>query len=1121
MRAVITITRFACGRETLRILTGLMLGTLLSGVGMMPATAAAAVPDEAIHQTNIGRAQLENKSSDEAIAAFEKVAKLMPESAAAWRNLARALMLPRKRDAEALDALNKALSIEPESAATHYLIGLIHSRESSFEEAVPHLEKAVKLDPDTAPLRYQLAGAYQTVEQHDKAHEQLKETIRLDPLHASAYFKLGVYDRKAGDKQAYAAHQKEFMRLRQIFGDASRSTEALEQCRYTLTEPIITPADTQAAAIDVTYKPATLPGLVDGKFKTLAVLSVDAQGRSQLIGLDDQGRVVLWNPNEDGTYVQVSTAVKLGVTGDVIEALVGNYHDTAPEGERFDAGRDALNDVLFFSSSGLALVRQTAAGVFADVTSPSGLPTEGALGACWFDVEHDGDLDLALALVAAGPLRILQNNGDGTFRESSGGIGLVLPESDRDTVVRDVVAIDLDQNVAVDVLAATDDKTLVFINQRAGTYAPRPDPPGALPGAHQVLADDLDGDGLPDVVLIRERELEAHFSRQGKAQTISIERTTPRIGKLIDYDNDGLLDVVLVGADKDEPSAGRITILRNTGAQLEDVTASVGLGDWRHASPLQGVLAFDADRDGDTDLLPRDQGGGVTLLSNEGGDRHKQLKIRLTAGKANPSGYGTHIEVRSGTFFASRNVQGPVIEIGIGEHEALDAVQTVWTNGVVDNQIGVSAGAVPLTIVEKNVAAGSCPYLYAWDGARMRFVTDLLGNSPLGLSIARGRVLPADPDEIVWIGGEESVRPRDGAYELVVTEELREVGYFDEVALLVVDHPGDVEVHPTDKLAPPPFVPTEVWALRKRQLPRVAAGDDGIDRTESLQRIDGDYAPAGRPLPPPIRGMCAPLTLTFDFGAIEPQAANVLALTGWIQYGDASTNIAMSQNTGLSVIPPTLEAESASKGWVSVDVVVGMPAGKTKTIVTDLTGKLPDDVQRLRLTTTFELYWDRAALFQKHEGNDVTVAQLPPTEATLHWHGYGDIRSRAVLHPMTPDFDRVSDTPPWRTTPQGWCTRYGDVSELVAARDERIVIMNGGDAITLRFDAQAIPPRPDGLQRSFFFFSVGWDKDADHNVVEGDQVLPLPVDMPLEDQLEYNTRFVPAVIQNNFRGLSG
>ena len=113
----------------------------------------------------------------------------------------------------------------------------------------------------------------------------------------------------------------------------------------------------------------------------------------------------------------------------------------------------------------------------------------------------------------------------------------------------------------------------------------------------------------------------------------------------------------------------------------------------------------------------------------------------------------------------------------------------------------------------------------------------------------------------------------------------------------------------------------------------------------------------------------------------------------------------------------------------------------------------------------------------------------------------------------------MSEYPPWRTTPQGWCTRYGDVLDLVTARDGRLAMVNAGDAVALRFDAAGLPPLQPGMVRSFFFYSVGWDKDADHNVVERDMVDPLPTEdesgirtiLDSEDdwRLRYNTRWVP------------
>ncbi len=1083
------------------------LALMFLWLGVIGGSRVFALPPEAIQLNNVGKAHLENRETADAVARFEEVTRLVPDAAAAWRNLARAQMLPRrqKEHAEALVALAEAAKLDPDSAATAYLTGLVHLRESRFKEAIPPLERAVRLDPNTAALRCQLAMAYQPAGQLDKAREQLEETVRLDPLHSNAIFKLGMFARKAGDRKRYAELQREYLRLRQIFDDSTRTPEALERCRYTQAELLVDARSTEMPAIEVTFQPASAAGFDEASVRALAVLNVNAQGRYALVGLTGEGVVTVWEPEANGGYVprKATTEKALALGGEPVRAIVGNWLDEKVEGQRFDPTTDALNDVLFTAPSAVSLMLQTPVRSFQDATSTAGMEANVGGPACWFDAEHDGDLDLAMAGKDGG-LLVMQNNGDGTFREVSKRLGLVLPADA--SPLTDIVAVDLDRNVAGDLIVATQEHTYVFMNQRTGRYALVSDPPGPFPGAKQVLADDVDQDGRPDTVFVQEDRVVVRSSADPRIQTLSATNARIHSGAFVDFDNDGFLDIAVAAASA---KATRLLVWRNEGGRFAEATARVGLDEWRHDAAVRDLLIFDHDGDGDTDMLLCDVNGRVVVLRNEGGHAHRQLKVRLVGGKTNAMGLGTHLEVRRGQFFASREVQQLPIEIGVGPRDTLDAVQTIWTNGIIDNEVNVAVGNATLTIAEKNVAAGSCPYLYAWDGRKMRFVTDLLGNAPLGLSLTREFILPADPDEIVYVGSSENVQPRGDAYELVVTEELREVGYFDEAKLIVVDHPVEVEVHPTDKLMPPPFPATELWSLHRRRVATSVVGDDGQDRRKALAAIDGHYAPAGEPLPPPLRGMCRPLTLTMDFGAIDPAAENVLALTGWIQYGDASTNIAMSQNAGLTVVPPRLEAESASRGWVAVDAVVGMPAGKTKTILVDLAGKLPDDVRRLRLSTTFHLTWDRIALFERYRGEDMREVRVSPAQARLGWHGYGEIKARGERHPQTPDFDRVSELPPWRTTPQGWCTQYGDVRELIDTRDERIAILNGGDAMTLRFPRHALPSRIDGQQRSFYFYSVGWDKDADPNVVDGDQVLPLPVDMPEEDRLLYNTRFVP------------
>jgi hypothetical protein len=100
-----------------------------------------------------------------------------------------------------------------------------------------------------------------------------------------------------------------------------------------------------------------------------------------------------------------------------------------------------------------------------------------------------------------------------------------------------------------------------------------------------------------------------------------------------------------------------------------------------------------------------------------------------------------------------------------------------------------------------------------------------------------------------------------------------------------VDHAPGVEVHSTDKLGPPPFPPSDLWVLRSPVRARRVTGDDGLDRTEAVRAIDGVFASPGPPLPPPLRGQCAPLTLTMDFGPLDVTRPLALALTGYWRAG--------------------------------------------------------------------------------------------------------------------------------------------------------------------------------------------------------------------------------------------
>ena len=66
------------------------------------------------------------------------------------------------------------------------------------------------------------------------------------------------------------------------------------------------------------------------------------------------------------------------------------------------------------------------------------------------------------------------------------------------------------------------------------------------------------------------------------------------------------------------------------------------------------------------------------------------------------------------------------------------------------------------------------------------------------------------------------------------------------------------------------------------------------------------------------------------------------------------------------------------------------------------------------------------------------------------------------------------------------------MDELITAADNALVLLNGGDELALSFQADRLPPKPEGFERNFFLYVVGWDKDADFHVVQGSRVGPLP-----------------------------
>lgn len=71
-------------------------------------------------------------------------------------------------------------------------------------------------------------------------------------------------------------------------------------------------------------------------------------------------------------------------------------------------------------------------------------------------------------------------------------------------------------------------------------------------------------------------------------------------------------------------------------------------------------------------------------------------------------------------------------------------------------------------------------------------------------------------------------------------------------------------------------------------------------------------------------------------------------------------------------------------------------------------------------------------------------------------------------------------------------TRYGNVVPLLAAHDNRFVIMEHGEEVVLSFDAKSLPPLMPGYGRTYFLYSCGYEKGYELHSMQSSTVEPLP-----------------------------
>jgi len=449
----------------------------------------------------------------------------------------------------------------------------------------------------------------------------------------------------------------------------------------------------------------------------------------------------LFHNEGDGTFVEVTRAA--GIT----EATYGQGCAVA------DFDGDGFPDLYITNYGPNKLYRNRGDGTFEDVTERSGTgDPRWSTGAVFFDYDGDGDLDLFVSNYVKfrpdqkgvhsselskrvgfrafpGPRDyeaeedvLYRNNGDGTFTDVSGEVGLVSGGKGLT-----VVASDFDDDGDQDVFVANDATPNFLYRNDGGRFTEIGlvagvafDPDGVETAAMGVDVADVDGDGRQDLyvtnMLFEFNNLyvnEGDMSFRDATKVLRLDRDNYRhVGwatRFEDFNHDGYLDAFVANGhivDDVEGFSQSVTygqrnnlFLGDGRGRFRDVAGKAGKV-FRRRRVTRGAAFGDYDNDGDVDILLSNSGGRAELLRNDTPVGDRWLKIRLKGRPPNTDGIGAKVlvhfpertvveEVRYAPTYLSAS--DPTVHIGLRSGETEGVVEVRWPSGATSS-VRVHAG---------------------------------------------------------------------------------------------------------------------------------------------------------------------------------------------------------------------------------------------------------------------------------------------------------------------------------------------------------------------------------------------------------------------------------------------
>jgi tetratricopeptide (TPR) repeat protein len=1104
-------------KSNARLFIFAVLLTAVSIVSAQPKKeVSAAERENAYRANNLGVAQLEQYNHKAGAEEFQRALTLDPQLKIAKINLAIALFNAQDLDG-ALQAAQTAAADSPGQPQPQYILGLIAKSQNRTEDAVNAFTKVLQTDPNDVGANVNLGQIYIQQRKYAEAVAVFRIALNAEPYNSTAMYALATALLRNNARDEGQQLMTRFQALRQSGAATNIGQNYLEQGRYA--EAI---ASTGAEG-DLVDKTAPKIAFQSANIGLSAVKSADRKSKNSSVGLqieysppsaatlfdyDNDGDLDLAQitvgaspmrlyRNDNGKFTDVTN------TAGELSKLLGKQGLGVVAG---DFNNDLFADLLVFGIGQPTLFRGDGKGGFQNVTTTAKIPAASitSISGAFVDADHDGDLDIFLGGYSdktkkageSAANRLLRNNGDSTFTDISEAAKI--NASNRAVAV---VPTDFDNRRDIDLLVLDKgNKPKLFRNLRDTTFRDVADEIGltTIGDWTCAAAGDYNKDNFTDFFFGKEggKGVFAVSDGRGKFTMKDAPAGTENAAsaQFTDYDNDGLLDLI-VNNDKG------FALSRNLGdswTAADSNTFKIKTGADNLLINSKEILSSDVDGDGDVDLFAFGVNGDLQFLRNDGGNANNSEILRLQGRASNKTGIGAKVDLRSGSlaqklesYSASPMPAPSQIIFGLGKREKPDAVRVIWASGTVQAEIDFPEKAVsqtaknssPFKIEELDRKPSSCPYLYAWNGEKFEFITDFLGGGEMGNWVEAGVYNYPDSDELVRITSDQ-LKPKDGKYEIRVTNELEEVLFLDNLKLVAVEHDAGAEVYPNEGLGIPTAGQKILYTTNNAHAPLSAIDTNGKSVTPKIENLDRVFYDDFKSLN--IRGYAETHNLTLNLDDRKGfNGRTLLLLTGWTGYAYSSDNLAASQS-GKSLFLPKLQVKNERGEWQTVIESIGISIGRPQTLVVDLTGKFLSDSREVRIVTNFKTFWDKIAV-DTSEQTDFKTIELQPTQADLRERGFSEEIKFGEM--IAANYDVVLNDGRWKYF-SGTFTRTGDVKPLLNQVDDTFVISKTGDELVLSFDA--LPELPAGKKYTFLLSADGYSKEMDINSGSPEAVFPLP-----------------------------